>query len=128
MGTCISALETAPISTIHAFCGDLLRQHAVEAGLDPRFDVLEEVLSVNIEAEALQSCLQTLLTAQTEAGEDLRQLVLLLRLACRRRGGRISVAGVGRVHAGEQWVATPSRSHRGVGERETDGGTVAALS
>ncbi len=70
-------LETAPISTIHAFCAALLRQYAVEAGLDPRFDVLEEVLSVNLEAEALNSCLQRLLTAQTEPGEDLRQLVLL---------------------------------------------------
>jgi ATP-dependent helicase/nuclease subunit A len=70
-------LETAPISTIHAFCAALLRQNAVEAGLDPRFDVLEEVLSVNLEAEALNSCLQRLLTAQTEPGEDLRQLVLL---------------------------------------------------
>ena len=70
-------METAPISTIHAFCAALLRQHAVEAGIDPRFDVLEEVLSVNLEAEALSSCLQRLLTAQTEAGEDLRQLVLL---------------------------------------------------
>ena len=70
-------LEAAPISTIHAFCGSLLRQHAVEAGLDPRFDVLEEVLSVNLEAEALDACLQRLLTAQTEAGDDLRQLILL---------------------------------------------------
>jgi ATP-dependent helicase/nuclease subunit A len=70
-------METAPISTIHAFCAALLRQYAVEAGIDPRFDVLEEVLSVNLEAEALNSCLQRLLTAQTERGEDLRQLVLL---------------------------------------------------
>ncbi len=70
-------LETAPISTIHAFCAALLRQNAVEAGVDPRFDVLEEVLSVNLEGDALNSCLQRLLTAQTEAGEDLRQLVLL---------------------------------------------------
>src|SRR5262249_25751927 len=31
-------LETAQISTIHAFCGNLLRQHAVEAGLDPHFE------------------------------------------------------------------------------------------
>src|SRR4051794_9141280 len=36
----LRGLETAPISTIHAFCGTLLRQFAVEAGLDPRFDVL----------------------------------------------------------------------------------------
>src|SRR5437870_3937998 len=32
----LRALETAQISTIHAFCGTLLRQHAVEAGIDPR--------------------------------------------------------------------------------------------
>ena len=70
-------LQTAQVSTIHAFCGTLLRQHAVEAGLDPHFDVLEDVLAVNLEAEALTDCLQTLLTAETETGEDLRQLVLL---------------------------------------------------
>ncbi len=70
-------LETAPISTIHAFCAALLRQNAVEAALDPRFDVLEEVLSVNIEGEALNSCLQRLLIDQNEPGEDLRRLVLL---------------------------------------------------
>src|SRR6516225_4803032 len=62
----LRGLEAAPISTIHAFCGTLLRQHAVEAGLDPRFDVLEEVLSVNLVDEALDSALQKLLTAQTE--------------------------------------------------------------
>lgn len=70
-------LETAPISTIHAFCAALLRQYAVEAGVDPCFDVLEEVLSVNLESDTLNSCLQRLLTAQTESGEGLRQLVLL---------------------------------------------------
>ena len=79
-------LETAPISTIHAFCAALLRQNAVEAGVDPRFDVLEEVLSVNLEGDALNSCLQRLLTAQTEAGEDLRQLVLLYGWRHGRRG------------------------------------------
>lgn len=70
-------LETAPISTIHSFCGTLLRQHAIEAGIDARFDVLEEVLAVNLETEALQTSLQQLLTSRSETGEDLRQLVLL---------------------------------------------------
>src|SRR5436305_10927545 len=73
----LRALETAPISTIHSFCGALLRQHAVEAGLDPHFEVLEDVLSFNLEAEALTACLQRLLTVPTGAGEDLRRLVLL---------------------------------------------------
>src|SRR5262249_40077234 len=73
----LRGLETAPISTIHAFCGTLLRQFAVEAGLDPAFDVLEDVLSVNLEREALAASLQKLLTAQAAPGDDLRQLVLL---------------------------------------------------
>jgi ATP-dependent helicase/nuclease subunit A len=73
----LRALETAPINTIHSFCGTLLRQHAVAAGIDPRFDVLEEVLSVNLEEEARAACLQRLLTVPGGVGEDLRQLVLV---------------------------------------------------
>lgn len=34
-------LEGAQVSTIHSFCGTLLRRHAVEAGLDPQFGLLE---------------------------------------------------------------------------------------
>jgi ATP-dependent helicase/nuclease subunit A len=73
----LRGLETAQISTIHAFCATLLRQFAVEAGLDPRFDVLEDILAANLEEEALTACLQGLLTAQTPAGRDLEALVLL---------------------------------------------------
>lgn len=35
-------LECARISTIHSFCRSLLQSHAVEAGLDPHFRVLEQ--------------------------------------------------------------------------------------
>ena len=34
-------LDSARISTIHSFCGTLLRAHAVEARLDPHFQVLD---------------------------------------------------------------------------------------
>ncbi|MEN6459098.1 MAG: UvrD-helicase domain-containing protein [Thermoguttaceae bacterium] len=37
----IRDLDSARISTIHSFCASLLRAHAVEAGLDPRFRVLD---------------------------------------------------------------------------------------
>jgi ATP-dependent helicase/nuclease subunit A len=70
-------LETAQISTIHAFCGNLLRQHAVEADLDPHFEVLEDYLAANLESEALTACLQRLLTADSETGKDLQELILL---------------------------------------------------
>jgi ATP-dependent helicase/nuclease subunit A len=72
----LRGLETAQISTIHAFCAALLRQHAVEAGLDPRFDVLEDYLATNLEAEALTDCLQGLLTADHAARDDLHALVV----------------------------------------------------
>lgn len=73
----LRGLETAQISTIHAFCGTLLRQHAVESGLDPRFDVLEDFLAANLEAEAVTTALQRLLPATSAEAGDLHQLVLL---------------------------------------------------
>ncbi|MCE2516009.1 MAG: UvrD-helicase domain-containing protein, partial [Acidobacteria bacterium] len=38
----IAHLEEAQVSTIHAFCADLLRERPVEAGVDPRFEVLDD--------------------------------------------------------------------------------------
>jgi ATP-dependent helicase/nuclease subunit A len=102
----LRALEAAQISTIHAFCGALLRQSAFEAGLDPHFEVLEEVLAVNLQTEALDDCLQKLLTAQAGPGDDLRQLVLLY-------GWRPVVEAVGRLlqvrdeARWRRWLDTP---------------------
>ena len=36
-----AALQTAQISTIDAFCARLLREHALQAGLDPEFEVID---------------------------------------------------------------------------------------
>ncbi len=36
------SLPAAHISTIHAFCSSLLRQHPIEAGVDPAFEMLED--------------------------------------------------------------------------------------
>ena len=38
-------LDSARVSTIHSFCTSLLRSQAVEAGLDPRFGLLEPALA-----------------------------------------------------------------------------------
>lgn len=42
-------VENAAIGTIHSFCARLLREHPVEAGVDPHFSILEST-----EAELLQ--------------------------------------------------------------------------
>ena len=34
-------IERAPVYTIHSFCAHLLREHSIEAGIDPRFEVLD---------------------------------------------------------------------------------------
>src|SRR5215813_1528501 len=44
----LEELELARIGTIHAFCGDLLSERPVEAGVDPLFDV-----AADHEAQAL---------------------------------------------------------------------------
>lgn len=52
-----SAVESARIGTIHSFCANLLRDHAVETGIDPRFTVLDEVDSVLLMTESVDSVL-----------------------------------------------------------------------
>jgi ATP-dependent exoDNAse (exonuclease V) beta subunit len=50
-------LDRAWISTIHGFCSRLLRAHPFEAGLDPRFRVLDESQGRVLRAEAFQAAL-----------------------------------------------------------------------
>ncbi|HBB87989.1 MAG TPA: ATP-dependent deoxyribonuclease subunit A [Blastocatellia bacterium] len=41
----VRELEEARIGTIHSFCADLLREHPVEAGIDPLFEVAPDDLT-----------------------------------------------------------------------------------
>lgn len=50
-------LEAAPISTIHGFCSRVLREHAVEAGLDPRFRVPSELELASLREEVAEALL-----------------------------------------------------------------------
>lgn len=72
-------LETAQITTIHSFCGNLLRQYAVPAGLDAGFEVLDDILSTNLRTDAITGCLHGLLEAEPtlKAAAALRELAVL---------------------------------------------------
>ena len=59
-------LDSARISTIHSFCGSLLRSHAVEAGLDPRFSVLDQAQADTILTELTGDYLGNKLADQDE--------------------------------------------------------------
>jgi ATP-dependent exoDNAse (exonuclease V) beta subunit len=53
--------ETAWVSTIHGFCARLLRAHAIAAGLDPAFAVLDEATSRTLRDRAWEQALAGLL-------------------------------------------------------------------
>jgi len=67
----IRELDSARISTIHSFCATLLRSHAVEAGLDPQFRVLEQAQADTILYELIDDELRNRLIEQDEAVTDL---------------------------------------------------------
>jgi ATP-dependent helicase/nuclease subunit A len=54
----LRGLEAARIGTFHAFCGEILRQHAIEAGVDPGFTVFEESIALAIRQGALDASLR----------------------------------------------------------------------
>src|SRR5512139_268754 len=54
----ISDLERMQVTTIHSFCGSLLRERPVEAGLDPNFEVADDLTSSLIRAEVWEGWLE----------------------------------------------------------------------
>lgn len=69
--------ETGPIQTIHGFCERILREYSVAAGIDPKFDVLDEGLS--------QSLLQACLREELGSAEDRPCVDHLLKLRAGKR-------------------------------------------
>jgi ATP-dependent helicase/nuclease subunit A len=65
------ATEGAWISTIHGFCARLLRTHALAAGLDPRFAVLDEDAAARHATTAFDAALDDLVAARGEAALEL---------------------------------------------------------
>ena len=64
-------LERAQVSTIHGFCHAVLRQYALQAGLDPQFEVLEEAAA---EAERRKAMEETLDAVAREKAADFLEL------------------------------------------------------
>ncbi len=80
----IRELDTARISTIHSFCGSLLRSHAVEAGIDPRFRVLDGAQAGTLLFELTDDVLRQRLADRDEAA-----LALVTRFGLDRLRGMI---------------------------------------
>ncbi len=76
--------ETGPIQTIHSFCERLLRENALEAGLDPAYDILTEAQSSRVALE----CIRAALSSDLDESPDSEQLIAFL--AGRRQNPRES--------------------------------------
>ncbi len=70
----ISDLERMQVTTIHSFCGSLLRERPVEAGLDPNFQVADDLMAKLLQAEVWESWFEKQLGANDPA---LRRAVLI---------------------------------------------------
>jgi ATP-dependent helicase/nuclease subunit A len=73
----LRGLEAAKISTFHAYCGEILRRHAVEARVDPGFAVLDEAVALSIRETALAGSIRERLAARDP---DLIELAVELGL------------------------------------------------
>ncbi|MBA3480464.1 MAG: UvrD-helicase domain-containing protein [Pirellulales bacterium] len=99
------SMDAARISTIHSFCTQLLRVHAVEAGLDPQFEVLDAAAAELLKLETVDDRLRSLLLAGQEEVLDLAAKRGLDRL----RSDVAELAGPRSDAATERWIdASPA--------------------
>ncbi|MBS0206690.1 MAG: UvrD-helicase domain-containing protein [Planctomycetes bacterium] len=85
----LRGLDSARISTIHSFCTSLLRSQAVDAGLDPRFSVLQPSLADTLLRNTAKETLHGLLE---QSNEDAAEFVLKFGLERARELIRALVA------------------------------------
>lgn len=69
----LRGLDSARISTIHSFCASLIRSQAVEAGVDPRFRVLEPSLADALLQRVVRDAFRLLLE---QKNDDVMQFVI----------------------------------------------------
>src|SRR5258708_127953 len=79
----VRELEEARIGTIHSFCADLLREHPVEAAIDPLFDVAPDELAYPLFDLAFERWFEKQLAAPDEGVRR-----ILRRIPRREFGGR----------------------------------------
>src|SRR5262249_35382279 len=98
----LGGLEAAPVSTFHEYCSRLLRRHALRAGIDPDFEVLDEAIAGSVLDEALSRQMRRWLAHEND---DLVELAVEFGLRRVRAGAAGGVPGRGAapVAAGGGW-------------------------
>jgi ATP-dependent exoDNAse (exonuclease V) beta subunit len=66
--------ETGPIQTIHSFCERVLRENALEAGLDPQFEILSDQQTTRLVTQSIREALASDLVDEPDAADLIRYL------------------------------------------------------
>ena len=77
-------VERCFIGTIHSFCARLLRERPVEAGVDPGFEELDEVVDEQLCRQAWQEHIAALITTDDPVLPELERLGLKVSASVRR--------------------------------------------
>lgn len=77
-------VERCFIGTIHSFCARLLRERPVEAGVDPGFAELDDVLDARLRQQAWRQHVATLITTDDPILPELESLGLKVSTSTRR--------------------------------------------
>ena len=80
----LNHVERCFIGTIHSFCARLLRERPVEAGVDPGFVELDDVLDAQLRRQAWREHVATLITTDDPILPELERLGLKVSASTRR--------------------------------------------
>ena len=103
--------ESAWVSTIHGFCSKLLRRHALLAGIDPEYEVLDETSAARIAIDSFDRALEDFLDPDEPERLDLAAAHTPDRL---RR--MVTTVHAKRRSAGEERPELPEREKPALGE------------
>ncbi len=93
------AAEGAWISTIHGFCSRVLRAHALSAGIDPAFRVLDELEAERVATDAFDAALGAFMGE----GEDPERLEMVAAYTPDRLRDMVRTAHAGLRSRGDRW-------------------------
>lgn len=85
----LQELSTAPISTIHAFCGRVLRENPIVSGLDPHFVELDEEQATALRRESIAETIGDALRREEPEVQELFSQFDLERRSRYGRGGLV---------------------------------------
>jgi len=64
---CLAEVDSARIGTIHSMCESILKAYPADSGIDPDFEVLDELISAEIAQEAIKQALRDAIAGPRES-------------------------------------------------------------